>query len=323
MTTINVPEKIRYAKWKAADIAKAFREGRKPTPGAPGEEAQQAAEEAVPPPTGPPSSAPHSDSALSPVIQRSTPPPGPMADFPPMPPPDAVTPPHSLADPEDGPMSPSAWSAGATLGTSEQFTHPSSIFGPKKSALGKAWVSGELEGRDDKDAGDVEDVLSASSNSKNVHFTPSVTGGLTPSTIQPMDEPFAPSPPPQVPDERYGIPTKVVPSAPVPDPEIPAPSNVPLAPGFVPHPAMPYFSSGLPYLPQPQQFPSYPPPPMHQPTALPPAVEATVTSLPEELTPKTVARIQKHCRFAISALDYEDAETARKELRAALSMLGG
>ncbi|KAF9486312.1 DUF605-domain-containing protein, partial [Pholiota conissans] len=29
-------DKIRYSKWKAADIAKAFREGRKPVPGPPG-----------------------------------------------------------------------------------------------------------------------------------------------------------------------------------------------------------------------------------------------------------------------------------------------
>ncbi|KAA1467957.1 hypothetical protein DENSPDRAFT_770127, partial [Dentipellis sp. KUC8613] len=29
----NHEDKVRYAKWKAADIAKAFREGRKPTPG--------------------------------------------------------------------------------------------------------------------------------------------------------------------------------------------------------------------------------------------------------------------------------------------------
>ena len=43
---------------------------------------------------------------------------------------------------------------------------------------------------------------------------------------------------------------------------------------------------------------------------------------PPQLTPTQVSRIQKHCRFAISALDYEDAETARKELRAALAMLG-
>jgi vacuolar protein sorting-associated protein VTA1 len=42
-----------------------------------------------------------------------------------------------------------------------------------------------------------------------------------------------------------------------------------------------------------------------------------------ELTPNLVAKAQKHCRFAISALDYEDAEQAKKELRAALAVLGG
>lgn len=35
-----------------------------------------------------------------------------------------------------------------------------------------------------------------------------------------------------------------------------------------------------------------------------------------------IAKAQKHCRFAISALEYEDAEQARKELRAALKVLG-
>jgi len=34
-----------------------------------------------------------------------------------------------------------------------------------------------------------------------------------------------------------------------------------------------------------------------------------------ELTPTLIAKAQKHCRFAISALDYEDAEQAKKELR--------
>jgi vacuolar protein sorting-associated protein VTA1 len=42
-----------------------------------------------------------------------------------------------------------------------------------------------------------------------------------------------------------------------------------------------------------------------------------------ELTPGLIAKAQKHCRFAISSLDYEDAEQARKELRAALALLGG
>jgi vacuolar protein sorting-associated protein VTA1 len=42
-----------------------------------------------------------------------------------------------------------------------------------------------------------------------------------------------------------------------------------------------------------------------------------------ELTPGIIAKTQKHCRFAISALDYEDVVQARKELRAALAVLGG
>ena len=43
---------------------------------------------------------------------------------------------------------------------------------------------------------------------------------------------------------------------------------------------------------------------------------------PVELTPGLIAKAQKHCRYAISALEYEDAEQARKELRAALALLG-
>ena len=44
---------------------------------------------------------------------------------------------------------------------------------------------------------------------------------------------------------------------------------------------------------------------------------------PVELTPGIIAKAQKHCRFAISALNYDDAEQAKKELRAALTLLGG
>jgi vacuolar protein sorting-associated protein VTA1 len=43
---------------------------------------------------------------------------------------------------------------------------------------------------------------------------------------------------------------------------------------------------------------------------------------PFELTPLITAKAQKHARFAISALDYDDVVTARKELRNALSLLG-
>ena len=44
---------------------------------------------------------------------------------------------------------------------------------------------------------------------------------------------------------------------------------------------------------------------------------------PVELTNALIAKVQKHCRFAISSLDYEDADQARIELRAALELLGG
>jgi len=55
---------------------------------------------------------------------------------------------------------------------------------------------------------------------------------------------------------------------------------------------------------------SRPPPPLPEP------------SPPLELTPALVAMAQKHCRFAISSLDYEDVQQARKELDAALAILG-
>jgi vacuolar protein sorting-associated protein VTA1 len=41
------------------------------------------------------------------------------------------------------------------------------------------------------------------------------------------------------------------------------------------------------------------------------------------LDTKSIERCQKHCKWAISALDYEDLDTARSELRKALAMLGG
>jgi vacuolar protein sorting-associated protein VTA1 len=41
------------------------------------------------------------------------------------------------------------------------------------------------------------------------------------------------------------------------------------------------------------------------------------------LDSKSIEICQKHCKWAISALDYEDMDTARAELRKALAMLGG
>ena len=56
---------------------------------------------------------------------------------------------------------------------------------------------------------------------------------------------------------------------------------------------------------------------------VPVPVPVPVQEDPVELTPGIISKAQKHCRFAISALNYDDAEQARKELRAALALLGG
>ncbi|GJE99635.1 Vta1 like-domain-containing protein [Phanerochaete sordida] len=316
-TTINVQEKIRYAKWKAADIARAFREGRKPTPGG-ADEVQP--EEASPEPT-----AARPDSTSPPAIHRATPPPGFISDLPPTSPPadTFVVPSQGPADP----TSPDAWSTLATPGASG---YPLGAPGaddlrPRGSALKNAWVSDELEGKTEEEI-DEQTVLDSaaagsptvmSSEPKSVRFTPSVTGGLTPSVVEPHSDPFMPSSPPP----PHDLPTGYVPSAPSFDQTSPyaPPNNLP--PGFIPRTHQP----SVP--PPPPPASSYPTPPMpilsHQPAHIPPPVEATITPAVEDLSPSMITKIQKHCKFAISALDYEDAETARKELRAALKMLGG
>jgi len=108
-------------------------------------------------------------------------------------------------------------------------------------------------------------------------------------------------------------------------PSVSSQEHMELPPGFVPLSPVP---------PPPIMFPVGSPPPtsaIFAPSspprviAPPPPAPVAVPSLPREfeLTSTIIAKAQKHCRFAISSLDYEDAEQARKELRAALALLGG
>ena len=55
-----------------------------------------------------------------------------------------------------------------------------------------------------------------------------------------------------------------------------------------------------------------------QPTALPPVVSQDNYLTDEE----AILKAQKHARWAISALNFEDVNTAVKELRGALDSLG-
>jgi len=73
---------------------------------------------------------------------------------------------------------------------------------------------------------------------------------------------------------------------------------------------------------EPPAFPSAVFPPS-APVPRPSAPPAPVTATRDPTDPLEVQKIQKHAKWAISALNYEDFETARKELRLALEMLGG
>ena len=101
--------------------------------------------------------------------------------------------------------------------------------------------------------------------------------------------------------QRPSSPTHLVPSSPPPTASHLAGGPYASAPPLPPPPSAPYV--------QIQRPPPPPPPPEPSP--------------PPELTPGLISKAQKHCRFAISSLDYEDIEQAKKELRAALAILGG
>jgi vacuolar protein sorting-associated protein VTA1 len=390
-------EKIRYAKWKAADIAKAYREGRKPTPGPaggsdPGIDAellqlQQAA--------GPPSY-PSTDSSASgatvkgsPPPQQRTPPSGGSPpktkrtsprmeaadiakanrDFTPQTPPrrknldmDLGLHPGTWGGVNAGEATPGSWSTAATPGTATtpqdidvpQSPSPIVQIGKGHERTGSGSSSGSRNGGllfkpDGPGNGPfhVADTSRPASNEsvkKSVHFTPSV-GGLSSTDGTPPVSPIyysgTPHEPWQAPSgsapyNGTDLPLGFVlgPNQPpfisvTPQPpfhESAQPSHDGLyasAPPLPPAPGGVYGSA--PPLPPQAPTPVVPPPPtfVTPPTLLSPPPPPPPEPEPVELTPTVIAKAQKHCRFAISALDYEDAEQARKELRAALAVLGG
>lgn len=361
----SVEEKTRYAKWKAADIVKAFREGRKPTPGPAGGDLEltpeldtsvaipsiHTSQPATSGSTVSPTHAPSSPSPTSrspkqyspPAIKRPSPPP--VLDE--LPPAQPITPPRPnfvLDERSFDLSSPGSWSTAATPGattvsgtplegvnnagppnigafpslqqgpwntssplTSNGFTRAGHTHDGSNSSNGStesARNTGSGTGRQRKD--------SLSSPTKKVHFSSNVGAGPPPP---------APSFPPQA-NHHAAYPVN------------PPPSISPPPASF--DPALLGFSTGAaaaasPSIVHPQNhYSSAPvPPPPSAPMSPPMANAATNMFPPEpktvevELTPAVIAKAQKHCRFAISALDYEDAEQARKELRSALAVLGG
>ncbi|KAI8980751.1 Vta1 like-domain-containing protein [Trametes punicea] len=319
----SVEEKIKYAKWKAADISKALREGRKPTPGPAAAESPALPEvdlpepSAVPPATPPPTSSQLPSTPSPPAIARSIPPPPQLTNLTPNEPSNHLSPgphlPDGLAPPQP-PQSPGSWSTVATPGSPNfRIDDPSisATTSPMGSATRTAFVSDELEGKTDAEI-DAE-TSSPTSAAKSVHFSSSVVGGLSTPGEGPAggaqgNDPFF---------------VRVVVNSPPASPHGTVPQISPSAsasPSSSPHPLPPH---APPARPPPPSVPAAPAPSTRTFVPGQEPATATVTTRPAELTPQVVARVQKHCRYAISALDYEDADQAIKELRTALRMLGG
>ncbi|KAF8225117.1 DUF605-domain-containing protein [Tricholoma matsutake] len=391
-------EKIRYAKWKAADLAKAFREGRKPTPGPAG----QPQEPIVTPSASPPhpsndlrrASPPLTSSASPPQIKRIA-----HIDITHASPPSNESQPQLQTPPRsthlgvevqghahlgrwggEGEASPGSWSTAATPGTAQPSVEweqvsptratdeggdvkggymPGRDGGSSIGSVGssenggvhkkKAWVSEELEPhatnqyfsqRNGGISHDKAESVGSNGSKKSVRFTPSVIGGMSSDGAAPQISPVqdgqghpgvAPGwhvdqsipvsygslpPHPQSQDnvvvDMATLPPGFVPNnssdwaASVPPPSLISPPSPPYQPShYAPSPPQP------PYISAPQLVPSQP------------LQNIYASAPPLELSPSIIAKAQKHCRFAISALDYEDAAQARKELLAALAALGG
>ncbi|KAF9978445.1 hypothetical protein BGZ73_002341 [Actinomortierella ambigua] len=113
-----------------------------------------------------------------------------------------------------------------------------------------------------------------------------------PPSSSPMQPPFIQSPPPVLPPSAPGGLAQPPPSAPLQQP--PPPQQAPLT--------HPYHS------PSPYQQPS-------------PALGSVTPTVPMVLDPAVSAQVQKHCKWTISALTYDDVPTAIENLEKALALL--
>ncbi|KAF9654179.1 DUF605-domain-containing protein [Thelephora ganbajun] len=273
----SVDDKIRYAKWKATDIAKAFREGRRPAPGP----ANQAEQDSPVPNITIEAASPEQSISADPVRGW----PGSPSRF------------------DSDPSSPGNWSTVATPGTAIYHTFDLPISPPPSSHdPRRVTVSGELEGLPEQPPTSEEPLFG------------------DPHTRRPTQSQPGPSPP-QSPLQPPGlgsiltsgvIPTHIETSIP---PPIGSAVDTTPQPPIQPHQQI----SPLTRPPIPIQHP----PPQVIRNVVPPPPPAAGPIPPPQLTPKQIAQAQKHCRYAISALDYEDFERARQDLLDALKIIEG
>ncbi|KPV77422.1 uncharacterized protein RHOBADRAFT_51277 [Rhodotorula graminis WP1] len=302
-------DKIKYAKWKASDIAKAFREGRTPTPGPVGglqegdedavetsrvtdAEAKELSQELAALGTG-------DEARARPPLEGATPA-------------ESTTPATAAAG--------SATHTAKSVADDEPVSYP---FPQQPTTLpsAPAAAASDDEGEEEEPGSDFVDdeqpppsraatppvpsFLDQPASTSGEPVTPGGPVTPVPETHQTSDLPV---PQAHVAFDPPAFPSAVFPSAPALPPQQPhpppphgaaaPPSARSLAPTSVAARAPPAAAAAAPP-------PVAPPPPRR-----------------DEYDPMEVAQMQKHCRWAVSALNYDDFETARKELRLALAMLG-
>lgn len=280
-------EKTRYAKWRAADISKALREGRQPTPVSPSGEPTETTVESV--------------SAL----------PDPFTGFTDAP---SAHVSHELEEPYATSALPSV----------------STTFGEGDAPFEITPVSAPVPI-------DVTDVQAQ-------HAVPSGSPPMLPThqvdAETPTEAPLAPYDSPADMDMEMDMaqgPSHLT-SVGAASASLTSPDAVAQGPSSPSHlilqnqaPSDASYLTGSPYASAPP-LPPLPPQPSAPPLPPPPSASYVQISRPPppppepspppELTPGLIAKAQKHCRFAISALDYEDLQQARKELHAAMAIIG-
>ncbi|CAK9781675.1 unnamed protein product [Cutaneotrichosporon oleaginosum] len=303
-------QKAKYAKWKAADLAKCLREGRTPVPGPPVDpmEAELAA-----------LAGDVGDAGDAERRESASPAPGPSAGSAPASRPTSIaaSPARSpLASPShDLPILPGVPLDRATSATSATSLNPG--LGSPPAALSRT-----LSGGSARSGG------SGSGGMGLPSFPPPALLGAGFSTFDTAsdDAEDQPQAMPRSSASRVFIDLL----APSPDPPAspPAPSPVARAASSAP-PLSPPRAVSPPRAPTsparapPRVVPAPAPAPVRAAPVIPPPAPASAPPLGavRELTRAETERCQKHCRWAISALEFEDPETARTELLKALAML--
>lgn len=311
MRSPQLEQKQQYARWKAADIAKALKEGRTPTPGprecrdvvaiawadvyaAAGEENDDL--DNGEPPTSEAAGSPSESLPRLPDLPAS----------PPENPPPTSSGPSFPPAPQDRDPTQDTWSTVGTPGTTQPADPDTAFHLPSAPTTINQTITRRASG------GLRRASTSSTGEKKEVRFAGMDGAPLSPgATVVSLDSYVAPdAPPPSAFEESEPEPHPDVTSTSENlDKDTPPTPHLPSTPASLPPPTLPSAPSTNPFPQPPPSAPPAPPPP--QP------------AFPTELDSKSIERCQKHARWAISALDYEDLETARKELRLALDLLEG